>query len=633
LAAIYQVITEDVDFESFAKEDNESKGLSTDRDSDWQTWLAFVMSRLIVGLCDIAWFCMSYLTSLYEGCHFLIMFTIIGYGAPFCYTKTYAHVYGAMRYYMTDQEALKVLIVSVYLVRGLGCLLMYYLGTTWYSYFIKARKIGHKINELRRLDKSLLMSDIAVMEYQDGRTALVRNSNQELLGYVPEKALANPQVRAIDKQPYLVEFVTNEGFHVGWGFRVDNTICTATHVARDSTYVLNPYNKERAYEIKSFKRKVSNDVCKLVGSTASFAMLGVKKCKVGKMRRNAALYIPEVTFFGNKTSTVAHSGAVLGEVQLPLPYAVKHSVSTKPGFSGAPMVSEGYVVGVHIGSLEGEANVGSVISPAYVKYDPESATGDEPVYGQADDEWNDLKEADAERQNAKAYRQFMSGRARNFDKKRKNVQPTRFEFDSDDDDEWFNDRTEMPPLWTNEGDQTPGHSQDFCRAPVVAGASQQSEATISQPTSRDLNELRRAWGMTNPCSSSAPVISVERSVRETQKSTQLVTECPLDSQKSPIMSTPQQQLIGEESSNPSPIVEEPKPNPAQAALSAEPVPKRRSKQAQIQTLKTLCNTLLQMGTGQRTFSEQQLNTISTLFKERRHQEALSILSEQPTQQC
>jgi hypothetical protein len=98
-------------------------------------------------------------------------------------------------------------------------------------------------------------------------------------------------------------------------------------------------------------------------SFSTFGNTAIKK--VVKPSHTGGFSINAVNNSGDSVSVYGATAGVLGDEN---PFVMKHTASTLPGFSGAPMVRNSCLVGIHKGSLKGDGGQFNVCIVAYYAF-------------------------------------------------------------------------------------------------------------------------------------------------------------------------------------------------------------------------------------------------------------------------
>lgn len=136
---------------------------------------------------------------------------------------------------------------------------------------------------------------------------------------------------------------------LGYGIRYDDVLIMPYHVycGADSGLLLKVGEKSYLLEATPIKSDILSDVCYFLIDKSVWARLGVQSAKIVGAPLNAVA-----------VTVVGPQGASSGYVSRnPTPYVLNYTGSTIPGYSGAPYVSNGSVIGIHAGETNG-TNVG-----------------------------------------------------------------------------------------------------------------------------------------------------------------------------------------------------------------------------------------------------------------------------------
>ncbi len=215
-----------------------------------------------------------------------------------------------------------------------------------------------------------------------GETISILSDGETELGYIPVKTFANAiggvspvgvqemaitgsAYRFVEPQAFMVRLLT-EGENptvVGNGFRWGDYLITAAHVAEQSSQAIGPNPQgTRASTIPrdSWKFALRADVAWCIPPPGFFAYQGVKACpKVGAAKSKTQFVL---RWFDNASRKWIGSDGKLDGISGET-WGVHHTASTKGGASGAPLISQKRVVGIHLGSAGGtERNRMTVMS-------------------------------------------------------------------------------------------------------------------------------------------------------------------------------------------------------------------------------------------------------------------------------
>lgn len=136
---------------------------------------------------------------------------------------------------------------------------------------------------------------------------------------------------------------------LGYGIRYDDVLVMPTHVYMGADYgmLLKVDDKSFLLEATPIRSNILSDVSYFLMDKSVWARLGVQSAKVV----GAPISPVAVTVVGPQ-------GASSGYVSRnPTPYVLNYTGSTIPGYSGAPYVINGSVIGIHAGQTNG-TNVG-----------------------------------------------------------------------------------------------------------------------------------------------------------------------------------------------------------------------------------------------------------------------------------
>lgn len=136
---------------------------------------------------------------------------------------------------------------------------------------------------------------------------------------------------------------------LGYGIRYDDVLVVPTHVHTGADYgmLLKVDGKSFLLDATPIRSNILSDVSYFLMDKSVWARLGVQSAKVV----GAPVSPVAVTVVGPQ-------GASSGYVSRnPTPYVLNYTGSTIPGYSGAPYVTNGSVIGIHAGQTNG-TNVG-----------------------------------------------------------------------------------------------------------------------------------------------------------------------------------------------------------------------------------------------------------------------------------
>jgi hypothetical protein len=403
----------------------------------------------------------------------------------------------------------------------------------------------------------------------DGNYRVLDDSGT-VIGYVPEKQVRDVESYPVEDKPSLVKFYTAGGMVVGYGVRIDNTLCTALHVVREAKFVANAYDIKRTLEITQFRLSACGDLAILTGDVGFFSVLGVKSAKTRQARLAQTVYVVDVRETRDGCCSMATPGHVHGKEILPnLPRGLKHDVNTYRGLSGSPLWAGGkYLVGIHVGGhLKDNINVAAEIHSVYASDEVLAYDAESEVYS-----------AD-----------FVYPRKKRFSNRIKAPNPIPdYDFsplnwgDMDPDEDW-DDSTLRSTLYDQESTEFKLNlfkiDPDFRPSSAVVGATGPSVITTSKDCSKKMNRSKSHVDKksTNLSTGSAPVpLAKEFSRGRAKSSLSLPTYSP-SSQKlenTPILQPNQTQT---ESSPLSCIVEAQEPSLAQGEKKQSKRRRRRGK--------------------------------------------------------
>jgi len=168
----------------------------------------------------------------------------------------------------------------------------------------------------------------------------------------------------------VVRFINSAGQHVGLGVRIQNDIWTADHVVDSATHITTGPDAVVCLSTSTtVKRLQAQDVAIFSLSKGSLADLKLKSAAVSRLRNLSHVTIPGYEEEHWFTSAGRIGGVVNKSLQ-----QFEHYCSTQPGWSGAPLMVGGKVVGLHLRALTNtETNIGTAVADIHDCLYPDEA--------------------------------------------------------------------------------------------------------------------------------------------------------------------------------------------------------------------------------------------------------------------
>jgi hypothetical protein len=164
--------------------------------------------------------------------------------------------------------------------------------------------------------------------------------------YLPEARVSENPTFTQAKPDYCVILNDTDGSPIGNGFRFGEYLYSAGHVFAETALNL---GRLLPREVKLPKpTRVRNDV---VRYKVNFANLGTKSCGLTPGRvRLAPIEIIGASFDNDKVTWTKARGSVF---KTPVPGLYEHDANTSPGMSGAVVIQNNRLIGIHVGYRAG----------------------------------------------------------------------------------------------------------------------------------------------------------------------------------------------------------------------------------------------------------------------------------------
>jgi hypothetical protein len=456
----------------------------------------------------------------------------------------------------------------------LGFLVLYVwakLTLYFYRFYFTSIYLGYRVG------KAAVSESIGRVKivFEQGTYKAIDQDNK-VLGVFEEKAIPNSSFQPSQRLKALVVFYNEDSAVVGNGVRIGETLCTATHVVRDATYVGSAYNRKRLLKVRDYELEVCGDLARIKCPLGFFSALGIKAAQSAPARRNLTVRVMTTRLELSKVLPIATHGSIVAAVSATnLPYAYTHTCSTHSGMSGSPIMHNNKVVGIHIGAhMQEDKNVAVEVHPYFMTHLEESvAASDSYLYPPR-----------AKFTNSKWGQQYVEPV----------LKGKPWADYSDDEDE------------TSDVEYEADFRTDLSEVEVMS-----SSVSTSSTRSDKLSQLRREAVLKyqNPSSTLETLTLEGDRMDATQEHCQLTRESQTSSQKLPITPTLPPVPIRNESLPLLPIAEAQQPRPAQAEVSVKKRRRKRKKRRKTQNGSTPVSTPSQMESLIRKLSEEQLRVI------------------------